>query len=254
MSMRLKHLKDRCAGCARSGVPMNQEHLFAEWLIRRTNTHVTGIRWATGPRISALSATLPLCVDCNSDFGRDLESPVSRLFDDIEEGRGISDIDAELLVRWLWKIKGLAWVATHPRSRYTRSYTLRERVLRAIDVVRGQLTVALALIRNVEPMYGDAPMGIDAITEHDAIFVSGVLSRVAVIVSLHDFEHLVPQEFTRYTLSPERTDDGVAKLFFPAVSFATDTEAVRVTRDASIRLSEAHDALALALADRFGRG
>jgi hypothetical protein len=232
---------------------MNREHLFPEWLIRRTNTHVTGIKWAAGRRVSALSATLPLCIECNADFGRELESPVSVLFDDIEEGSGISDIEAELVIRWLWKIKGLAWIAAHPQYQYTRTYTLRDRVLRAIDVVRGQLILALALIRNVEPVHGDLPMGIDAVTEHDAIFVSGVFSRVAMIVSLCGFEHLIPQEFSRYRLAPQRSDDGVAKLFYPAASFDTDSEAVAVTREASVRLSEAHDAHAVALAARFGR-
>lgn len=116
MSIHLKHLKIRCAGCERQDVPMNKEHLFPQWLILRTGTHQTGIRWGNKRNVSALSATFPLCMECNSEFGRDLESPTSKLFDDIENGQGLSDDEAELLIRWMWKIQGLAWIANYPNG------------------------------------------------------------------------------------------------------------------------------------------
>ncbi len=33
---------------------------------------------------------------------------MSQLLAQIEGGRGLSDADAELLIRWMWKLKGLA--------------------------------------------------------------------------------------------------------------------------------------------------
>src|SRR5690349_7587387 len=119
---RLSHLRERCAGCNRQRVPMNKEHIFAEWLIRRTGTYQTGIRWRDKKDLPALSVTLPLCVRCNTDFGRELESPTSRLFNDIERGLGLSDDEAELLVRWMWKIAGFGWIASFPGGRYTNKY------------------------------------------------------------------------------------------------------------------------------------
>lgn len=126
---------------------MNKEHIFPQWLIERTGTNATGIRWGAKRDVPALAATFPLCEQCNRDFGEYLEGPTARLFDEIEAGAGLSDNDAELLVRWLWKIKGLAWIADHPDGQYSSKYTLRERVLLPIDEIRGHLTLGIALNR-----------------------------------------------------------------------------------------------------------
>src|ERR1700674_4134487 len=189
---RLGHLRKRCAGCNRTGDSMNKEHIFPEWLIRRTGTHQTGIRWGDKKEVSASKATLPLCVGCNSDFGRELESPTARLFDDIEQGRGMSDYDAELLVRWMWKIAGLAWIASFPGGRYTIKYTLRERVLHPIDAIRSHLILGIALIAEQHPESKDLPMGLDSATLLDGVFVSGVFSKIAMMVVLEAFDNMIP--------------------------------------------------------------
>ena len=241
----LAHLKRCCAGCKQSGVPMNKEHIFPEWLIERTGTNATGIRWLFNKKIPASSATIPLCTRCNSDFADQLENPTKNLFDDIEAGRGISDFEVELFVRWLWKIKGMAWIANHPQGRYSRKgYSLRERVLLPIEEVRNQLTFAIALIKNVQPEFGDSPMGVDSITHYDANFVSGVFSRIAVMVLLKDFVKMVPPQFKLYQLAPERSEMLSGKFIIPPVSFADCVEAVAITKSASVYLSNAHDQLA----------
>ena len=220
---------------------------FPEWLIRRTGTHRTGIRWGAKADVSALAVTLPLCTTCNEDFGRELESPAVRVFDDIEEGRGLSDDEAELLIRWMWKIRGLAWMALNPGRRYSATYTLRDRVLLPIDNLRRRLILGLAVIAGPHPDSKDLPMGLDSATLHDAIFVSGVFSRLAIMSVLEPFEDLIPGQFGRYKLAATRDRLNSGKLFHPPTTFRDDVEAVQVTRLASIGLSVAHDELALRL-------
>jgi len=168
--MGYKHIKNKCAGCGRSDVKMNKEHVFPKWLIHRTNTHKTKISWFGENRINALSATLPLCVDCNRDFGTGLENPVSKIFTDLENSRGISENEAEILIRWLWKLDGLFWVASNPNGNYSPVYTLRQRVLQPIDAVRRQLILAISLIEFIDPSFGDLPLGLDSHCNMNAIF------------------------------------------------------------------------------------
>jgi len=191
--------------------------------------------------VPALSATLPLCEECNTAFGDELESPTSSLFDEIEAGRGVSDSDAELLIRWMWKIKGLAWIAANPGGRHTDNYTLRQRVLLPIDDIRGRLVLGLALIKSLHPESTDLPMGIDSRTECDATFVSGVFSMVAAMAVLDEFAPMIPPQFCQYQLAAQRDAMDSAKLFYPAASFRDDVEAVGVTWTSSMHLTRAHD-------------
>jgi hypothetical protein len=241
MKHKLKHLKSKCAACERPGREMNKEHVFPRWLIFRTNTHNTGIRWGELKRLPALKATIPLCTECNKFFGKGLEEPVSKLFDEIESYQGISDIDAELLIRWLWKTEGLIWIASNPNDKYTTAYTLRERVLRPIDNIREHLVLAVSLIEGLHPKSDDLPMGIDSDPELDAIFVSGVFSKIAVMVLLDTFIHLLPEAFSYYRLAPRKETVSGAKLFYPQVGFKDDVEAVGVTLLASKLIEKAHD-------------
>src|SRR5581483_900291 len=213
-----RKFKRTCAACGESHREMNKEHYFPVWLIERTGTVRDGIAWGKGSNVSALSATLPLCVGCNTEFGRELESPMARVFDDIEAGRGISDEEAELIVRWMWKFEGLAWVFHHPRDVYTQRYTLRDRVLRPIDDIRGNLTLAIGLAEQRDPEFEEGAMGIDSFNVHNAVFVSGVFSRIAILVSLSIFDEDIPVVFSKYRLARHRDHSTEkAKLFFPNV-------------------------------------
>lgn len=220
---------------------MNKEHFWPRWLIERTGTHRTRVRLDTAKRVNPKALVVPICIQCNTDFGRELEAPVSRIFDDLEGGRGISDFEAELLIRWLWKFEGLSWRFSHPEGGYSDRYTIRERVLSPIDDYRSRLSLAISLVQHIKPEFGDAPMGIDSWNEASAIFVAGVFSRVALMVLESEFEEHVPSQFSIYRLADRHAADRSAKLFHPKVGFPNCVQAVRVTRELGLLLSHAHD-------------
>jgi len=230
---------------------MTKEHLFPQWLIERSGTATTGIRWLDRKWVPAKAATIPLCARCNRDFGNELESPVSRIFSDLESGQGLSDAEAELLVRWLWKFEGLAWTYYHPHGIYTKKYTLRQRVLKPIDQIRGSLVLAIGMIDNIDPSFGDAPMGIDSFNLHNAIFVAGVFLRVALMVLLDDFASIVPPEFSQYHFAAKPDGSTNAKLFYPKVGFRNDTEAVMKTCLVAKTLSKLHDDVWIIMRRKF---
>src|SRR5688572_13146788 len=98
----------RCVGCERVGQEMTNEHFWPLWLIDHANVAQEGVGWIGGPSINPRTATLPLCAECNHRLGSHLEEPVSRILPSLEAGYGLTDTDAELLIRWLWKFEGLA--------------------------------------------------------------------------------------------------------------------------------------------------
>jgi len=234
-------LKNACIGCGRTDIKTTKEHIFPKWLIERTGTDNTGIKWICGYYIPASAATIPLCKKCNHDFGEALESPVSRIFYNLESGIGISDNEAEVLIRWLWKFEGLAWHLFNPIGTYTRKYSLRERVLQPIDEIRGELVLAISLISEIDPDYGDAPMGIDSFNELNAIFVAGVFLKIAIMVLLNDFTEMMPENFSLYRLSSNRGELADAKFFYPKIGFQNDTEAVNLSQIIGRQLSKLHD-------------
>jgi hypothetical protein len=222
---------------------MSREHFWPKWLIARTNTHQTGVKWSDGKKINPKAATFPLCEDCNQTFGRELESPVSRIFEDLENGIGLSDNEAELLIRWLWKMEGLAWLMTNPRPAYSPGFSLKDRTLNRIGEIRPHLCLAVSRIDKIDPSHGDLPLGLNSRNDRNAIFVSGVMSRVAVMCLLAGAQFHVPDNFSVYPLGTTKgTED--AKLFFPKIGFADDNEAVVVTKLVSRKLDDYHELLA----------
>ena len=241
------HLKEKCSGCEKEEVNYTKEHVFPQWLILKTNTDKTRINWFNETKLPALSCTIPLCEECNKIFGKELEGPVSKLFEDIESFKGLSDNEAELLVRWMWKISGLFWAAACPQGKYTEKYTLRERVLSPIDEIRGDIIIALSLIDNIDLSYGDLPLGLDALCEIDAIFVAGVFSKIAIIISLAGFEEVIPENYSIYHLESVRQENIETKVLFPKQGFKNDSEAVYVTKTIGELLAVVHDELAIEL-------
>lgn len=237
-----RKFKGVCIACNSSGRSMNKEHFWPKWLIQWTGTHRTSVRFDTKKFVNPRAMTLPICEDCNSAFGRELESPVSRIFQGCELGEGLSDIEAELVVRWLWKMEGLAWRSQNPEELYSGRYdTIRDRVLRPIDRIRPHLILAVALAEGINPAYGDAPMGLDSWNLQNAIHVAGVFSRVAVMVVLDELVGGIPPCFGQYRLKEHGAGDRDGKLFFPPVGFRDCEEAVYKTRAASAELSYAHE-------------
>lgn len=226
---------------------MNKEHFFAKWLIRLTRTHATGIRWIGGKRINPNSGKIPLCSRCNTDFGRELEEPVRLAFLDLEAGRGLSDVQAERIVRWLWKFVGLAWRMMEPEGTYTQRYTVRDRVLRPIDEIRPHLTLAISLAEEIDAEFGDAPMGLDVPLNRSAVCTGGVFSRIVVVVLESQFEPLLDAErFTFYRFGERDPTTEGAKLIFPKTGFRTCVEAVAYMVTVGKALAEAHEAAMMA--------
>jgi len=233
--------KRQCVACGATRTAITKEHFWPAWLIAHTGTHRTGVRFDAKKRINPRRLTVPLCRACNADFGRELEGPVAQIFRDIENGRGVSDLEAEILVRWLWKFEGLAWRFAHPHLKYTDRYTLRQRVLNPIDDIRPDLALAIGLSQAIEPEFDDAPMGLDSFNEVSAVFVAGVFSRIAIMVLLAKFISHVPSQYSIYRFSPIDARDRHAKLFYPSATFPSCVEAVGITKSIAARLSELHD-------------
>jgi hypothetical protein len=233
--------KGSCIACGAVATKMNKEHFWPQWLIRRTGTHRTGVRFDPSKRVNPRKLTIPICIRCNTDFGRELEEPTKRIFEDIENGRGISDTEAEILVRWLWKFEGLAWRIHYPHGQYSARYTLRDRVLNPLDEIREELTLAISIAKEIDPEFDDEPMGLDSRCKDNAVFVSGVFSRIALMVVDREFECVVPSEFGLYRLAAADSPGRNAKLFFPPTGFDTCVRAVGVTYQSSLLLSYLHD-------------
>lgn len=248
-------LKLRCAGCDRVGQTMTKEHFFPKWLIEYADARQEGITWPEKVgfdwedrrNVNPEKAVVPLCGDCNGVLGTLLEGPISKIFRGLDRGEGLSDLEAEFLVRWLWKFEGLQWSVfrDHNHQTYTRRFTLRERVTmsRAFDEVRPHLVLAVALANANDPGR-DWPMGLDTPVGENAITMSGVFRRVALMVSLEQFADEVHPAFGQYRFGPPPADRN-AKVFAPPCSFLTARGAVSVTQDCAARL--------LVLHDEFGR-
>jgi hypothetical protein len=239
-------LKLRCIGCERVGKTMTKEHVWPRWLTERAEIRAEGVRWGDGRLVAPSSATLPLCADCNHAFGAELEEPVSRIFEEMERGAGISDPDAEMLVRWLWKFEGLFWNAayfTHPELRYSDRWTLKERILGpSMTEIRPALVLAAALIEKNDEGHTDWPVGLDSpITDFNSIFVAGVFCRTAIMVLLDRFVHLVPQRFGTYRLAASR-GSADEKVLFPPAGFETCRDAIAETFAVAEALAREHEA------------
>jgi len=193
-------------------------------------------------QVSPRRTKISICKACNSDFGEQLEAPVSAIFDALEHNSGLNDGEADLLIRWLWKFHGLSWKMNHPEAVYSTIGSLRERVLHPIRKLRSDIILAVGLVAMIDPSYGDAPMGIDSNCEYSSLFVSGVFGRLALMLVLRNFADIIPPQFSRFALAPTPVPPGAdAKVLIPPTRFRTCSEAVTVTLRASIALEAAHD-------------
>jgi len=228
---------------------MSKEHIWPKWLAERANIKKHGVAWFDGDkekRVPPSAATIPLCEECNHELGGKLEGPVSEIFERMEAGAGITDRDAEFLVRWMWKFEGLFWNLHHfsdPSAVYSDAYTVRDRVLgpSSLTAIRPHLTLAVSLIAEQDDVSPDWPIGLDSgLDEYNSIFVSGVFCRTALMVCLTKFSHLIAPQFGLYSLKSEPSDEN-EPCFFPPTNFRNPTEAIGVTTRNSKMLSVAHD-------------
>ena len=194
-------------------------------------------------RINPRKATIPLCKKCNSDFGRILEAPMKEILLRVENGEGIADKDADIIVRWMWKTTGLIWHLNTPNWFYSGNLSLAEKVLHPItDEYRAETTLALARIKSLESEFHDEPMGFDVLPKWSGILASGVFGKVAIIVTMSDCDSLVPDNFTLYKFLTEKQRSS-ERLFFPKTGFENSVDAVGITKEVSRRLEAAHNFL-----------
>jgi hypothetical protein len=220
---------------------MTKEHFWPKWLIKHTNMTRHKIKWWNGHEVYPLTATIPLCSSCNSTLGSELEKPMQDILADLESGKGMSDNEAEIFIRWCWKMEGFAWRLYNPSSSYSSVYTVRERSLRKIDQIRPRLVLAIALVKDSYEGQEYKPMGLCNFNEKNAIIVSGVISDVAFIVLTDDQLKLLPHNYSCYRLNAVRDKLGDGKFFYPEIGFRTFTEARDLTRRAAALISLSFD-------------
>jgi|SoiMethySBSTD1v2_1073268.scaffolds.fasta_scaffold23554_2 hypothetical protein len=241
----LRALKLRCVGCDRAGRTMSQEHFFPRWLIKHADVRRDGIEWLGKKGLNPEKATVPLCEECNNEFANTLEGPVSSILRGLESGEALSDLEAEIIVRWMWKFEGLQWSLYAPsEGRYTAKHSLRDRVTKpnAFSEIRERLLLAVAFCHANDPGFEDWPLGIDTPPGEDAITMSGVFRRTAIVTSLTDFADVIPDVFGKYVFGPT-PEDRTAKVFLPPCSFLTANGAIQATKETALHLSTAHTAL-----------
>lgn len=233
--------RQRCLACDTFSANMTKEHVWPKWLIAHTNTAGHPIRWINGKMVKPLAATFPLCSTCNADFGKELEAPVSKIVEDIETGRGMSDLEAEYFVRWCWKIQGIFWRVTFPRGQYTNIYSLRERVLRPLDSIRSRLILAVGLIDDPHAGLDCTPMGFCSGNLNNAVSVVGVISRIAFYVSLDECLLVRSTLHRHYRLAEKSDSMSSMKVFFPVVTFPDPKSAIQYSQEFGKWLTVSHE-------------
>lgn len=205
---------------------MNKEHIFPQWLLERTNSKKDMINSPYG-KIPADKYTIPLCEECNSQLGHELEDPVSRIFASIEAGNGFTDYDAELLIRWMWKICGeFYWAICDEKWKYG-FVTLKERVLSKIGQPRSRISIGIALVDDAYEDFGSAPVGMDCFNLMSNVYAVGVFSHLCIIVfrTVH-LDLMDKSKWTIYTLKDYPLLMNANQRTYPKTVYKTGSEAI----------------------------
>jgi hypothetical protein len=132
--------------------------------------------------------------------------------------------------------------AKESHALYSERYTLTQRVTsaHAFDTIRPQLLLAVAMCHANDDGFLDWPLGLDTPPSENAIHMSGVFGRTAIITSLVDFADDIPEVYGKYFFGnvPENRK---AKNFLPPISFITANAAIEQTKDTAMRLTELHE-------------
>ena len=64
-----KHTRKQVCMCCGTNKATSKEHVFPQWLIKRTGSNNTTIRWLGGRKVNPMAATVPLCHACNKAIG-----------------------------------------------------------------------------------------------------------------------------------------------------------------------------------------
>ncbi|CAI6035703.1 hypothetical protein PAECIP112173_00811 [Paenibacillus sp. JJ-100] len=222
-------VKQLCISCTERGKKTNKEHIFPQWLLKKTNTFSNPITGTAGnKKIPGKHCVIPICEECNSELGRILELPVSKIFERIENNQGFNDFEAELLVRWMWKITSMFyWIE---RSKDEDDYgfvSVKDRCLKRIENPRERISIAISLIENEkDEKYEDTAMGIDVLPKYSNVLAAGVFNKTAIIVYYSKYDHLISNNFTKYQLSSTPFLMNPEKRILPIMGFREPGEAI----------------------------
>jgi len=238
----LKKLKLRCICCDQVGKKKSKEHFWPLWLSKRANLNKKGVRWGS-TFANPKTAVISICKECNNTLGAFLEAPVSKIFDDLENSKSISDNDCELLIKWLWKIEGYQSKIinfSNPDYLYSHRWTLIERLLNkdAFKNIRTSMSVGISLIKNNLDSDGEWPVGGFYREGKNAIFAAGVYSKISIFVGLSDYINLLPSFYSVYSLQEIPNDE---KFFSPQWGYENDVDAVYKTHKMALDIWKLHE-------------
>ncbi|ARU59967.1 hypothetical protein CBW65_01990 [Tumebacillus avium] len=236
-------VKQLCICCGESGKATNKEHVFPQWILKKTNTFNNPISGLfSDKKLPGKNCVIPICIECNSELGLNLEAPASQIFERIESGAGFNDHEAEILVRWLWKITGMFYWINHSTDKDQYGFiSLKNKVLKPIESPRDRITLAITLTEDEFEEDVDSPMGIDVLPRLSNVLAAGVFSKTAIIVTNTDFAGSIPDNYTKYTLSSVPMMMSPNYKIHPKVGFQTGTEAVGITITTAMSLLHPHE-------------
>jgi hypothetical protein len=120
----------------------------------------------------------------------------------------------------MWKCEGLQWHLNFSGSselRYSDTYTFTERVTTTapFEQVRAEMALAISRVDSNDEGFEDWSLGLDTLpSEINALTMSGVFGRIAIITSLSTFSGAIPAQFGVYQFGRSVADRN-EKVFLP---------------------------------------
>ena len=111
--------------------------------------------------------------------------------------------------------RGFQWsLYASSDRRYTEKWTLRDRITQphAFAEIRSRLLFAITVCHANDPGFDDWPLGIDPPPGEDAISMSGVFHRVAIVTCLVTSRMDIPDVFGKYAFGTAPLDRDTKRL------------------------------------------
>lgn len=216
-----------CAGCGVSDRETKQTAIYPQWLLSKTKTFSKPVHGVTAHKTMAgRQCTAALCEECRTVFAKELDEPAVAILKQIENGTGFNDQEADILIRWLWKVTGLAAALGNGMP----AENLRERCAKPLESPRSRMSIAAALTNGeFNDRNGKTAMGITVLPEQAAEFAAGLFSRTALIAYHSKYNQLVSDSYTKYELSSAPLLVNPAKRVLPKTSFGASGQAAAET-------------------------
>jgi hypothetical protein len=165
---------------------------------------------------------------------------VAEIFRSIDRRERLSDLDCELLVRWMWKLEGLQWhlaFVDMPEYVYTQTRTLIERVATSepFEEVRADVVLAVSRIEKNDEGFEDWPIGLDMPpSPNGGMLASGVFGRIAILTSLRIHADVISPQFGLYWFGKVAKKN--ERTFLPPLGFDIAANAVNTTIEVSLKM------------------